>query len=613
MIVGFISIPRPAKATSDSTGFEIESGVVYRIKNKKSNLYLDVPGSSKSDGQRLIQWTGTGNRNQDWKISDEGDGKHSIISMDSNKALTVKNNNHQFSQLEYSATRDQIFKLVPVDDQYFKIVTSYNNKVLSVESASTARGKYLFQYSFNGGDHQLWSLEKAPNSVSHEDLVKHYSPRVYQDVRTNGPRGDYFTKFDFDGDWKGNNNWENLVKKNSNNDYTYALPAYVYYSVQETATHYYISYNFFHPRDDADIAGPADKHENDLEGIMVAVKKNGYGYGTFHIMETVSHKDFYQFANDNSLTNGYDDIDHGVRLDGNSHPTIKITSNGVGNGHGHGIKGYQWYGAPGDGGIYYYFNDEESDVDGVLGVAQLPPNDFDSNDDKNYDNRVGYALISLDEIWSRRNDIGEGNTFTSFGTFDGNGHNPDSANAPWNWDDKDDGAVISGMWMSDPAFVMDAHLGNVGNFSHNYIYNKYFSHKVKINTVTSKTNKDPGLTGSKRADIFVQVNVAGKEFIGVQHFKKNNADNHKAYSYSFGGYDAEHKRELQFGDTTRSIYVAKPAGSEVRFEVRDRDSDSDDSMGTIKVSPSAGITTYINRGTSSNQAAINATVYTRIN
>ena len=68
------------------------------------------------------------------------------------------------------------------------------------------------------------------------------APVIYQGLGDH-PRADYLTNFDFDGDWKGDNNWKNLDNK------TFPLKAYVYFSVIETTTHYYVHYAFFHPRD----------------------------------------------------------------------------------------------------------------------------------------------------------------------------------------------------------------------------------------------------------------------------------------------------------------------------------------------------------------------------
>ena len=82
---------------------------------------------------------------------------------------------------------------------------------------------------------------------------------------------DFITRFDYDGDWRGDNNWRNA--------YLFDLPGYVYYSVIESSRHYFITYAFYHPRDYTarpyEGFAPKTEHENDLEGCTVTVEKDG--------------------------------------------------------------------------------------------------------------------------------------------------------------------------------------------------------------------------------------------------------------------------------------------------------------------------------------------------
>jgi hypothetical protein len=98
-----------------------------------------------------------------------------------------------------------------------------------------------------------------------------------------------------------------------------------------------------------------------------------------------------------------------------------------------------------------------------------------------YTNSYGYALIEWADLWSRRNDS---SIFSSYGTFAGDDYTTNSAKAPWGWDDSDDGPAYAGMNFSDPAHQIDTHLNGLGSFSHDYLYNPYYSYKVTVNTVT---------------------------------------------------------------------------------------------------------------------------------
>src|SRR6187397_3382735 len=91
-------------------------------------------------------------------------------------------------------------------------------------------------------------------------LAEHYAPVIFQESRS--AVLDFITRFDYDGDWRGDNNWRNA--------YLYDHPGYVYYSVIESTRHYFITYAFYHARDFTgrpyEGYAPKTEHENDLEG-----------------------------------------------------------------------------------------------------------------------------------------------------------------------------------------------------------------------------------------------------------------------------------------------------------------------------------------------------------
>jgi len=74
------------------------------------------------------------------------------------------------------------------------------------------------------------------------ELAQYWAPEIYQATDSRFYIGDYITKFNFDGDYNGRNNWDSLSNYST-------VPAYVCYAVSETQTHLFINYSFFHPRD----------------------------------------------------------------------------------------------------------------------------------------------------------------------------------------------------------------------------------------------------------------------------------------------------------------------------------------------------------------------------
>jgi hypothetical protein len=94
------------------------------------------------------------------------------------------------------------------------------------------------------------------------ELAAYHAPVLLQSTGKKA-KADAITRFDFDGDWIANNNWKNLDH--------FSTPAYVYYEVFETRSHYFIWYAFFHPRDYASLCIWWVCYENDLEGAMIIV------------------------------------------------------------------------------------------------------------------------------------------------------------------------------------------------------------------------------------------------------------------------------------------------------------------------------------------------------
>ena len=424
-----------------------------------------------------------------------------------------------------------------------------------------------------------WIPASSAAAVTYAELAAYWAPDFYQDTNaTYGYKADYITSFDFDGDWRGNNNWENL-------DY-YPTPGYVYYSVVETGTHYFIGYYVFHPRDD----GPTvfDKHENDMEGLLVVVCKDDSPYGSFQLMETMAHNNWYQYTNDPNITTGLDNVDGGVLFRG-SHPKVFVQANGQSPWGGHGVYAYDGSGAPGGDGIVYVYS----------GVAQAPVSG--SGD---YTNQYTYTLKNIDELWERRNDIGDGRTFGRWGAFDGDNYNADAASAPWGWDDGDDGATFTGDNFADPAHMVDTHLNGLGAFSHEYVNNSYYTHSVSVVNVTSQANRDP--FGGK-SDIYAKVMANGHEYTDDRLWKYNNSAI-GARRDVFWGHD--HAVDgFQYSSPCNTRFLAKPPGSTVTIEILDSDDGSDDSMGSLNVTPATGqAQAWTDAYTSSSQAQVTATV-----
>jgi hypothetical protein len=315
----------------------------------------------------------------------------------------------------------------------------------------------------------------AAGAVTHLELARHWAPVWYQDSDSSNYEGDYIVAYDFDGDTRSDNNWNNLDVAGVD------LSAVIYYAVVETQTHWFLLYADFHPQDwDENCQpipfGPDKCHENDMEGAMVVVRKDGSAYGAFSLLYTEAHNVLYIFTNDpqvqafnsKSLQSSVT-----VTFEDGSHPELYVESKG----HGvcalrydgsehckHPVTGSNFF--PGGDGIVYRHK----------GVAETPKSGNDQD--------VGYKLVPLETtLWARRKDIcNDGCTFDGTMTyegmtlgqaFDGDDHGDDKANPPWAWDDPDDGPVYRGDFFFRPAESVLTHLKVPGTFSKVYLHNPY--------------------------------------------------------------------------------------------------------------------------------------------
>lgn len=302
----------------------------------------------------------------------------------------------------------------------------------------------------------------AGAAVTRAQLALRWAPIHYQDVDATGShalsgRSDYITKVDFDGDLNGRNNWDRTGQAGV------SLAAHAYYSVVETSTHWYLTYLFFHPRDWTDHPFFETEHENDGEGVLLVVERDGSDYGVLRAAVTVAHADFFSYTPSGSTwSSGRESVDGTLQLqssphDGFLHPVTAQEAKG------HGLKAYPQYNINGDGLVYYPST-----------VAETPS----SGDDRD----VRYQLIDIfasGGLWAQRTNT---SLFASAGTFAGDDSGDcgagtydcttNSANAPWGWDDGND-LPGRGQLATDPAKVAAEYFTIPGALSRTYTANPY--------------------------------------------------------------------------------------------------------------------------------------------
>ncbi len=341
------------------------------------------------------------------------------------------------------------------------------------------------------------------------EIAARFAPVFYQGLGDDEYQ-DYIRNFDFDGDWRGDNNWANAENRR------FPLRASVYFAVSETETHFFIHYAVFHPRDykggesgtllsgiireGARLGGKYDPtgqleeaalaHENDMEGCLVVVAKNGNDLQQASIVyvETIAHNEILKYVPQNSAANGFD----AVGLEDQS-PRLYIEPKG------HGIEAYRG-------------RKNQSPQNGIL-IYDLYAHTSDPTENRQANMR--YDLVPLfttlwprahrgvNETYGETHDYGrvtvsviqkDGRKVESQiklgplgSAFRGRVGAPNMARPPWGWFDRDARGQPLGGWFFDPARTIQRHFNRGGDFSTSYIYAPFLGvQRVKQATTTGK-------------------------------------------------------------------------------------------------------------------------------
>lgn len=321
-----------------------------------------------------------------------------------------------------------------------------------------------------------------------------FAPIFYQGLGDQ-PRYDYITNFDFDRDWRGDNNWDNAA------DLRFPLKAYIYYSVRETATHYFIHYAAFHPRDykginrggkilgkamrkgvqilgQHDPTGRADEavlaHENDLEGCLVVAEKKGDDPVRARVVfvETLAHNRFYKYTTEDAPREGFET----VKMQGRR-PKLFIEPKG------HGVEAYRGdekqLKSISNGVMIYTFIGVAEDAvirpKGPIGYDLTPmATTFWARAKQGLTPTYGlthdYGTILISVIGADGTTVDRDIEIGQIGSaFRGTVGGPNLANPPWGWFDGVDRDQPLGEWFFDPARNIKRHFKLGDEFSTAYL------------------------------------------------------------------------------------------------------------------------------------------------
>jgi hypothetical protein len=397
------------------------------------------------------------------------------------------------------------------------------NRISIISTAILFSGLTLSSIS---GGAELTRLSNSRREF-YRKLAYFHAPILFQDTEVRGQsqdegnvasvdqpiqrRGDFIARFDFDGDWNGLNNWANFAKRPAADKKKDTMArAYVYYSVVETETHYFINYSAFHAQDREPRCADVECHENDLEGGLHVVKKGpeNSGMGTLWMMMYLAHDNWFTYLTAAGRAAGierggkpphetpqkahhtnaefiYDVVWRGVTPDGKiiaprdqDNPENPGAPQGAvfrpavwAEPWGHGMYGWPGPDAKSPYNLYRFSSFKWKD--GFLGgdgVIYYPGLTAGVPDFRKEVDVTPYALIDFFEpngLWDRREQIdwkmdgcgggrqGAPNCIWGyFGAFRGQRWGVDKANAPWRWDHLDDN-LPPGMQAFDPLRLVE--------------------------------------------------------------------------------------------------------------------------------------------------------------
>ncbi|HMS42272.1 MAG TPA: hypothetical protein PKE69_18710 [Pyrinomonadaceae bacterium] len=422
---------------------------------------LDKVFASENDGKLQIS---------DWKVSTSGGWlSKPFFLQDANEKVKSGIDNFIAQGLNSVAAKDSILFTAPnkIGKYTIKITRGEISKEVTIEVSNSAASQKKAETA---------NFSSAVNSTDkYFALVENYAPFVAQETWFE-PKADYLARFDYDGNWKGDDNWENLQTGSSK--------AFVYYAVMETETHWFLIYNFFHPRDYSDFCVAASCHENDNEGLILTVRKDSSKFGKLEVMETLAHNNIYSFTNNSAIKKGVHDIDGKIEFYENTHPIIFIEAGG------HGVFSSNYKSS--------LFDATKMEFKQNTGVTYVYGKKAESPQFSN-DRNISYALLPIyDEWWMKGNqETAQANdTFDNFYIYEPFGNRPrantkyisgafhgttaakNQAKPFWAWFDKktkDKKILNTGQWALDPAYAVSMNLKFPNDLpvSLEYIFNPY--------------------------------------------------------------------------------------------------------------------------------------------
>ncbi|NOV03591.1 NPCBM/NEW2 domain-containing protein [Paenibacillus planticolens] len=172
---GELEVGSYTNAIPTRTGIDsFDANTLYRIVNKATGKALGV-GNSPANGAAVAGRTQSGALDQQWVIDDLGLGKYKIANKQSGQVMDVPGASKspakpviQWTDSETAAAPSAInqqWAISNVGNGYFKITNVNSQLALENSNGSTADGNPVVQNTYTGSDSQLWKVESMPTLI----------------------------------------------------------------------------------------------------------------------------------------------------------------------------------------------------------------------------------------------------------------------------------------------------------------------------------------------------------------------------------------------------------------------------------------------------------------
>lgn len=158
--------------SSKLSGTEFPSGAVYYIINQNSGLAVDIPNGKLDEGTNIQQWEHNGNWAQQWRLISVDDNYFRIVSVgDESMCIALAQSSSadgvNIELQKYNGTDNQLFRLKKCG-MYYGIVSKCSNDTagFDVYEWSKENGGNINQWNYWEGGCQLWRFSPAYPAVS---------------------------------------------------------------------------------------------------------------------------------------------------------------------------------------------------------------------------------------------------------------------------------------------------------------------------------------------------------------------------------------------------------------------------------------------------------------